>query len=56
MLNWCLLKRQFSLDVTFPRDRLCPPVPSRLAYIRWIEDILKETMTPSSEPIHGIDM
>ncbi|KAI7887349.1 S-adenosyl-L-methionine dependent methyltransferase [Lichtheimia hyalospora FSU 10163] len=56
MLNWCILKSQFSLDVTFPHDRLCPPVPSRLDYIRWIEDILKETMPDSSEPVHGIDI
>ncbi|CDH57335.1 duf890 domain-containing protein [Lichtheimia corymbifera JMRC:FSU:9682] len=56
MLNWCLLKHHFSLDVTFPQDRLCPPVPGRLAYIRWIEDILKETTPTSSEPVHGIDI
>ncbi|KAI9321846.1 hypothetical protein BX666DRAFT_1849921 [Dichotomocladium elegans] len=38
-----------------PSNRLCPPVPNRLDYILWIEDILQETM-PETSTVHGYDI
>ncbi|KAI8146820.1 hypothetical protein BJV82DRAFT_398662 [Fennellomyces sp. T-0311] len=53
-LTWCLLKRDFDLDVELPKNRLCPPVPNRLDYVIWIEDIIRETV--DHVDIHGIDI
>ncbi|KAI9247486.1 hypothetical protein BDA99DRAFT_526016 [Phascolomyces articulosus] len=56
-LTWCLLKRDFDLDVKLRDDRLCPPVPNRLDYIIWIENILHETLSSDQfQNARGIDI
>ncbi|ORX56176.1 hypothetical protein DM01DRAFT_1334670 [Hesseltinella vesiculosa] len=56
-LTICLLKRDFDLNVQLPLTRLIPPIPNRLNYILWIEDLLMETMPDvDSRPVHGIDI
>ncbi|KAI7848125.1 hypothetical protein BDC45DRAFT_541341 [Circinella umbellata] len=53
-LTWCLLKRDFNLDIKLRHDRLCPPVPNRLDYIIWIENLLRETLSPNEfKNAHG---
>ncbi|KAG0377328.1 Methyltransferase-like protein 16 [Mortierella sp. AD032] len=52
-LTYCLLRRDFSIDLDIPIDSLCPPIPNRLNYICWIEDLLDND---STKEIHGIDI
>ncbi|KAH8705944.1 DUF890 domain protein [Talaromyces proteolyticus] len=42
-LTRTLLERDFKLNVDLPDDRLCPPVPNRLNYILWLQDLLDTT-------------
>ncbi|KAJ5304457.1 uncharacterized protein N7443_004117 [Penicillium atrosanguineum] len=42
-LTITLLKQDFHLNVELPEDRLCPPVPNRLNYILWLQDLLDST-------------
>ncbi|GFF59557.1 putative methyltransferase-like protein C27D7.08c [Aspergillus udagawae] len=42
-LTKSLLKRDFNLHVEIPDNRLCPPVPNRLNYILWLQDLLDTT-------------
>ncbi|OJJ47054.1 hypothetical protein ASPZODRAFT_115977 [Penicilliopsis zonata CBS 506.65] len=42
-LTKSLLERDFGIKVDLPDDRLCPPVPNRLNYILWLQDLLDTT-------------
>ncbi|KAH8809134.1 hypothetical protein F5884DRAFT_858636 [Xylogone sp. PMI_703] len=61
-LTKSLLKRDFELKIELPDDRLCPPVPNRLNYIYWIQDLLDTTSDSFSElydpqrVVRGIDI
>ncbi|KAJ5470687.1 hypothetical protein N7530_008044 [Penicillium desertorum] len=42
-LTTTLLQQDFHLEVDIPESRLCPPVPNRLNYILWLQDLLDST-------------
>ncbi|KAI0665371.1 S-adenosyl-L-methionine dependent methyltransferase [Trametes maxima] len=42
-LTEAILARDFRIAVELPPGRLCPPVPNRLNYILWIEDVMDAT-------------
>ncbi|KAK3708033.1 hypothetical protein LTR37_011726 [Vermiconidia calcicola] len=49
-LTKSLLKRDFHLTLLeLPDDRLCPPVPVRWNYVRWIQDLLDTTSDSYSD-------
>ncbi|GCB17310.1 putative methyltransferase-like protein C27D7.08c [Aspergillus awamori] len=61
-LTKSLLQRDFELKVEIPENRLCPPVPNRLNYILWLQDLLdttgdeyRDNYDPDREVI-GLDM
>ncbi|KAG7089297.1 hypothetical protein E1B28_010995 [Marasmius oreades] len=52
-----LLYRDFNLKVQLPKNRLCPPVPNRLNYILWIQDIVRACQVVTGEqPVTGVDI
>ncbi|KAL1585896.1 hypothetical protein WHR41_04934, partial [Cladosporium halotolerans] len=64
-LTRSLLARDFNLTLTLPPDRLCPPVPVRWNYIRWLHDLLATTdpsttttlkPTKPTHPLKGLDI
>ncbi|KAF9575537.1 hypothetical protein EC968_002798 [Mortierella alpina] len=52
-LTYCLLKKDFSIELDIPLDSLCPTVPNRLNYICWMEDLMNND---SERDITGIDI
>ncbi|RHZ86445.1 hypothetical protein Glove_51g70 [Diversispora epigaea] len=55
-LTYCLLRNDFNLILEIPLDSLCPPIPNRLNYIHWIEDLITISETRQDRTIYGIDI
>ncbi|KAI5200261.1 hypothetical protein E4T39_05788 [Aureobasidium subglaciale] len=60
-LTKSLLKRDFNLELELLADRLCPPVPVRYSYVRWLQDLMDTTNDidaedMSKEGITGLDI
>ncbi|KAG0254705.1 hypothetical protein DFQ27_006709 [Actinomortierella ambigua] len=51
-LTYCLLRKDFGVEVEFPLDSLCPTIPNRVNYVCWIEDLVGL----ERENVIGIDM
>ncbi|PWN26197.1 hypothetical protein BDZ90DRAFT_267268 [Jaminaea rosea] len=50
-LNQAVLKQDWGIHVhQQPEDRLCPPVPNRLDYLLWVQDVLNATIGPDGLP------
>lgn len=54
VLTKCLLKKDFSLNVHLPVDKLVPTLPLRLNYILWLEDII--AVAGISDIVTGVDI
>ncbi|CAK7198364.1 hypothetical protein SEUCBS139899_001025 [Sporothrix eucalyptigena] len=54
-LTKTLLRRDFGLTVELPSDRLCPPVPNRLAYVVWVTELVSSTSAGASSVV-GLDI
>ncbi|KAJ6487757.1 S-adenosyl-L-methionine dependent methyltransferase [Mycena sanguinolenta] len=56
-LTEALLHRDFGLSLNLPLNRLCPPVPNRLNYVLWIQDIIRTTeFLGHTLPVLGLDI
>ncbi|KAI9453618.1 S-adenosyl-L-methionine dependent methyltransferase [Lactarius psammicola] len=57
-LTQALLFRDFDIELGIPDDRLCPPVPNRLNYVLWLQDVLSHSSSQEQPPtsIRGIDI
>ncbi|EGN94820.1 hypothetical protein SERLA73DRAFT_171215 [Serpula lacrymans var. lacrymans S7.3] len=55
-LTEALLHRDFGIKLNLPSDRLCPPIPNRLNYVLWIQDIIRSTYGQHTNTIRGIDI
>ncbi|KAJ3740357.1 S-adenosyl-L-methionine dependent methyltransferase [Lentinula detonsa] len=59
-LTEALLHRDFNLKIRLLPDRLCPPVPNRLNYVLWLQDIISASRYveehDSKSIVHGIDV
>ncbi|KAI0050187.1 S-adenosyl-L-methionine dependent methyltransferase [Auriscalpium vulgare] len=53
-LTEALLKRDFQIVLKLPEDRLCPPVPNRLNYVLWIQDIV--AISCPEVAVRGVDI
>ncbi|KAI0349621.1 hypothetical protein OH77DRAFT_1594123 [Trametes cingulata] len=60
LLTEAILLRDFKLKIELPSDRLCPPVPNRLNYILWLQDVVDTTALALGEdaarPVFGVDI
>ncbi|KAI0685203.1 S-adenosyl-L-methionine dependent methyltransferase [Cytidiella melzeri] len=57
-LTQALLHRDFSLKLSVPEDRLCPPVSNRLNYILWLQDVMTSSCPVGGETrtVTGVDI
>ncbi|QDS72326.1 hypothetical protein FKW77_007761 [Venturia effusa] len=57
-----LLKRDFGLTMKLPNDRLCPAIPIRWSYVRWVQGLIDSTSVTYRDghdpfrPVLGIDV
>jgi 23S rRNA A1618 N6-methylase RlmF len=51
-----LLKRDFDLDWQQPLEHLCPPVPGRLNYLLWVEDLVLQDAAAAAEGVCVADI
>lgn len=54
-LTEALLHIDFDISLSLPDNRLCPPIPNRLNYVLWIQDIVRATASDVSL-IRGVDI
>ncbi|KAF8972036.1 hypothetical protein BDZ97DRAFT_1650372 [Flammula alnicola] len=58
-LTEALMFRDFGVKLHIPSNRLCPPVPNRMNYVLWIQDIVhahREVLERRPRSIRGIDI
>ncbi|OCH87590.1 hypothetical protein OBBRIDRAFT_820559 [Obba rivulosa] len=59
-LTQALLLRDFNVRLALPEDRLCPPVPNRLNYILWLQDVMEWVClaepSAAGRTVRGIDI
>ncbi|KAJ7821004.1 S-adenosyl-L-methionine dependent methyltransferase [Mycena olivaceomarginata] len=55
-LTEALLHRDFGISLNLPLNRLCPPVPNRLNYVLWLQDIIHTTELLGNTPVLGLDI
>ncbi|PFH53327.1 hypothetical protein AMATHDRAFT_79160, partial [Amanita thiersii Skay4041] len=58
-LTEALLYRDYGLTISLPNNRLCPPVPNRLNYILWLQDIARahdRFIDTLKGDVYGIDV
>ena len=56
MLTETLFLKDFQLTVQIPSGCLVPTLPSRMNYLLWIEDLLKQLPKKDPSKIHGLDI
>ena len=60
-LTRATLKDAFEIECEIPEDRLCPPVPNRVNYIKWLNELLSLKLVSDSndskrEQFTGLDI
>ncbi|KAJ3503764.1 hypothetical protein NLJ89_g8288 [Agrocybe chaxingu] len=58
-LTEAIMFRDFGVKLEIPEDRLCPPVPNRMNYVLWIQDIVyahRDVLETRPRRIRGIDV
>eukprot|EP00938_MAST-03A_sp_MAST-3A-sp1_P006758 g6758.t1 len=48
-LTRATLKDAFQIECEIPEDRLCPPVPNRVNYVKWLNELLSLKLVEDSE-------
>ena len=50
-LTRATLKDAFEIECEIPEDRLCPPVPNRVNYIKWLNELLNLKLVSDSNDL-----